>query len=151
MEALRRSAWSVALTVAVVSAGWLLLLPWDLSVIGLPGANGDLFERDETRFAFIALMVVVAIWCGVLAFLDAEGALPRGIAAMVTVGLWYIWRATAAHVVDPNIWLSALIDVILGPTAAAAFVGSSIGLLVRRRRQARRSDEDRVSGPEAPR
>ena len=151
MEALRRSAWSVALTVGVVSLGWLLLLPWDLSVIGLPGANGDLFERDETRFAFIVLMVLVAVWCGVLAYLDPEGALPRGVAAMVTIGLWYLWRAAAAHVVDTNVWLSAVIDVILPPTAAAAFVGTSVGNLVRRRRQPREQQEERLSGPEAPR
>ena len=151
MEALRRSAWSVALTVGVVSLGWLVLLPWDLSVIGLPGANGDLFERDETRFAYIALMLIVAIWCGVLAYLDPEGALPRGVAAMVTVGLWYLWRANAAHVVDTNVWLSAVIDVILPPTAAAAFAGTSVGNLVRRRRQPREQQEERLSGPEAPR
>ena len=150
MDALRRSAWSVALTVAVVSIGWLLLLPWDLSVIGLPGANGDLFETDDTRFAFIALMIVVAIWCGLFAYLDPEGALPRGVAAMVTIGLWYVWRATAANVVDTNAWLSALIDIILAPTAAAAFVGSSVGFLARRRRADQPGDE-RVSGPGAPR
>jgi len=150
VEALRRSAWSVALTVGVVSLGWLLLLPWDLSVIGLPGANGDLFERDETRFAFIALMVLVAVWCGVLTYIDPEGSVPRGVAAMVTIGLLYLWRASAANVVDTNAWLSALIDVILPPTAAAAFVGSSVGRLARRRRP-REQREERVSGPEAPR
>jgi hypothetical protein len=151
VEALRRSAWSVALTVGVVLVGWLLLLPWDLSVIGLPGANGDLFEGDETRFAFIALMVVVAIWCGVLTYIDPEGSLPRGVAALVTIGLLYVWRASAANVVDTNVWLSALIDVILPPTAAAAFVGSSVGNLARRRRRPRAQREERVSGPEAPR
>jgi hypothetical protein len=151
VEALRRSAWSVALTVGVVTLGWLLLLPWDLSVIGLPGANGDLFERDETRFAFIALMVLVAIWCGVLTYIDAEGALPRGVAAMATIGVWYLWRASAANVVDTNVWLSALIDVILPPTAAAAFVGSSVGSFARRRRRPGEQREERVSGPEAPR
>jgi hypothetical protein len=151
VEALHRSAWSVALTVGVVSLGWLLLLPWDLSVIGLPGANGDLFERDETRFAFIALMVIVAVWCGVLTYIDPEGSVPRGVAAMVTIGLWYVWRASAAHVIDTNAWLSALIDIILPPTAAAAFVGSSIGGLVRRRRRPEEHREERVSGPEAPR
>jgi hypothetical protein len=151
VDALRRSAWSVALTVGVASLGWLLLLPWDLSVIGLPGANGDVFERDETRFAFIALMVIVAIWCGVLTYIDPEGSLPRGVAAMVTIGLWYLWRASAAHVVDTNVWLSAVIDVILPPTAAAAFVGSALGGLVRRRRRPSEQHEERVSGPEAPR
>jgi len=151
VDALRRSVWSVALTVAIVSTGWLLLLPWDLSVIGLPGANGDLFETDDTRFAFIALMVVVAIWCGVLAYIDPGGALPRGVAAMVTIGLWYVWRATAANVVDTNAWLSALIDIILAPTAAAAFVGSSVGFFARRRRRADRPGDERISGPGAPR
>jgi hypothetical protein len=127
----------VALTIAAVSIGWLLLLPWDLAVIGLPGADGDLFESDETRFAFIALMVLIAVWCGVLAYLDGPGALPRGIAAVATIGLWYAWRASAAQAVDSDVWFSALGDVILAPTAAAAFVGSSVGLLVARRRRAR--------------
>jgi hypothetical protein len=137
VDPLRRPVWSVALTVAVLSVAWLVLLPWDLKVIGLPGANGDLFETDETRFAFVGLMVFLAVWCGVLAYLDAENAFGRGIAAVATVGAWYVWRANAADVVDINVWLSALIDVILAPAAAAAFVGSSLGLLARRRRQAR--------------
>ena len=121
----------------MVSVAWLVLLPWDLKVIGLPGADGDLFETDETRLAFVGLMVLIAVWCGVLAFLDREGAFPRGIAAVATVGLWYVWRANAADVVDINVWLSALIDVILAPAAAAAFVGSSVGLLARRRHRVR--------------
>jgi hypothetical protein len=137
VAALRRSAWSVALTVVVLSVAWLVLLPWNLKVIGMPGADGDLFESDDTRFAFIGLMVLTAVWCGVLAYLDGDGAFARGVAAVATIGVWYVWRANAADVVDTNVWLSALIDVILAPAAAAAFVGSSLGLLTRRRRRAR--------------
>ncbi len=133
----RRPVWSVTLTVVVVSAAWLVLLPWDLKVIALPDANGDLFEADETRLAFIALMVLIAVWCGVLAYVDGDGAFPRGVAAVATVGVWYVWRANAADVVDINVWLSALIDVILAPAAAAAFVGSSVGLLTRGRHRVR--------------
>jgi hypothetical protein len=124
----------VVATVVVLSVAWRVLLPWNLKVIGLPDANGDLFETDETRFAFIGLMVLIAVWCGVLAYLDGDGAFGRGIAAVATVGVWYVWRANAAVAVDINVWLSALIDVILAPAAAAAFVGSSVGLLVARRR-----------------
>src|SRR5262249_11683041 len=134
VRALRRSAMSVAATVAVVSGAWLVLLPWNLSVIGLPGADGDLFETDDTRAAFIVLMVLVALWCGLFAYFDRDGTVPRGIAAVVTVGLWYLWRAAATGVVAADVWLSALVDIILAPAAAAAFVGSVIGLAFGRRR-----------------
>jgi hypothetical protein len=125
---------SVVATVVVISIAWLILLPWNLSVIGLPGADGDLFETDDTRVAFIVLMVLVALWCGVFAYFDRDGTVPRGVAAVVTVGLWYLWRAGATGVVAADVWLSALVDIILAPAAAAAFVGTLVGLAFGRRR-----------------
>ena len=153
MEALRRSAWSVALTVGVVSLGWLLLLPWDLSVIGLPGANGDLFERDETRFAFIALMVIVG-------HLVRRAGLPRprrGAAArrgrhgdgraLVPAG-----AAAAAHVVDTNVWLSAA-DRRHPAAHGGGGVRGHVGRQPRCGAAASpvSSRSERLSGPEAPR
>jgi hypothetical protein len=140
VRALRRSAASVVATVVAVSVAWLVLLPWNLSVIGLPGADGDLFEAEDTRVAFIVLMVLVAVWCAVFAYFDREGVVPRGIAAVATIGLWYAWRAGATGVVAADVWLSALVDIILAPATAAAFVGTVVGLALGRRRRSADAD-----------
>jgi hypothetical protein len=122
-------------TVVFATLAWLVFIPWDLSRALAQGDAGDLFGSDTVRLRYVAALGVVAMFCGVLAWWDRSGVTARGIAAVATIAVWYAFRANAADTVSTNDWVGALLDVIVAPTAAAAAVGSWLGLRAGRRRQ----------------